>query len=174
MIKNRMLVTLLLAAAGAVAVVAVQARADQSKSGSSVTLTPHDLKWMGTPPGLPSGAQLAVLEGDPTKSGYYTIRLKMPGSYTIAPHWHSQDEHITVISGTFHAGMGDTLNRASASTLPAGSYLSLSGHMNHFAWSKGAAVVQISGQGPFDINYVNPEDDPRRQGQGSQGSQGGN
>ena len=32
---------------------------------------------------------------------------------------------------------------------------------NHFATTKTGAVIQISATGPFDMNYVNPADDPR-------------
>jgi hypothetical protein len=48
---------------------------------------PDQIKFGPAPPVLPSGAQLAVLEGDPTGSlGDFTIRLKVPDSYRIAPH----------------------------------------------------------------------------------------
>ena len=51
------------------------------------TFTPDQVKFGPAPPFLPSGAQLAVLEGDPmASSGDFTIRLKMPDGYKIAPH----------------------------------------------------------------------------------------
>jgi hypothetical protein len=34
--------------------------------------------------------------------------------------------------------------------------------MRHYAWVKGETVVQINLQGPFDIFYVNPADDPMK------------
>jgi len=33
--------------------------------------------------------------------------------------------------------------------------------MNHYAWASSPTVVQVHGQGPFAITYVNPADDPR-------------
>jgi hypothetical protein len=34
--------------------------------------------------------------------------------------------------------------------------------VRHFAWAKGETVIQVSGIGPFEVNYVNPADDPRK------------
>src|SRR5690242_11768458 len=67
--------------------------------------TPDQLKWQEGPPSLPPGAKIAVLEGDPTKEGPFTMRAKMPDGYSVPPHIHPATEHITVISGTFNFGM---------------------------------------------------------------------
>src|SRR5271168_3778115 len=73
--------------------------------------TPEQIKYGPPPPFVAAGAQLAVLEGDPTaNSGDFTIRLKMPSGYKIAPHWHPKRENVTVISGSFKVGMGDTFD----------------------------------------------------------------
>jgi quercetin dioxygenase-like cupin family protein len=73
-----------------------------------VVLTPGDLKWMDAPPGLPPGAKIAVLDGDPNKKGPFTVRLQTPAGYKGPPHTHPTAEHITVISGTFNIGTGDS------------------------------------------------------------------
>ena len=71
--------------------------------------SPDQIKYGPVPPVLAPGAQMAVLEGDPTgSSGDFTIRLKMPDGYRIAPHWHPKRENVTVISGSFKVGMGDS------------------------------------------------------------------
>jgi len=123
--------------------------------------TPKEVTWGAAPPFLPAGVKLAVLEGDPSQAGEYTLRLSMPDGYKIPAHSHPTVENVTVVSGEFHAGMGDKLDRAHALTLPAGSFASLPAKMNHFAWAKGKTVVQVHGTGPFAITYVNPSDDPR-------------
>jgi hypothetical protein len=47
-------------------------------AGQHIMIMPDQLKWGPAPPSLPAGAQMAVLEGDPTKRGLFTMRLKMP------------------------------------------------------------------------------------------------
>jgi hypothetical protein len=37
-----------------------------------------------------------------------------------------------------------------------------SAHMNHYAWASEDTVVQVHGQGPFAITYVNAADDPSK------------
>src|SRR5688572_20600935 len=69
-------------------------------------LTPQQMTWGDGPPSLPPGAKVAVLQGDPTKPGPFTIRARMPAGYKIPAHWHPTDENITVISGLFNMGMG--------------------------------------------------------------------
>jgi quercetin dioxygenase-like cupin family protein len=126
-----------------------------------VSVTADDIKWGDAPPTLPKGGQLAVLHGDPSKKGAFTIRFKMPDGYKIPPHWHTQDEQLTVVSGTLLLHMGDTMD-APAHDLGAGAYHYLPGKMHHAAEGKGETVVQIHGMGPFDIHYLNPADDPSR------------
>jgi hypothetical protein len=125
-----------------------------------VLLTPDDVKWGPAPPSVPPGAFVAVLEGDPTKAGPFTIRLKLPDGYKVAPHWHPTDEHLTVIQGTFRAGMGDTATEAGYKDFPAGSYITMPKTMHHFAAAKGEVIVQVQSMGPFVVNYVNPADAP--------------
>ena len=120
-----------------------------------------DVEWGDAPPELPKGAQLAVLHGDPSKKGVFTIRLKMPEGYKIPPHWHTQDENLTVVSGTLMLHMGDSMDSPSHD-LDAGAYHFLPGKMHHAAEAKGGTVVQVSGSGPFDIHYLNPEDRPKK------------
>jgi hypothetical protein len=123
--------------------------------------SPDQIKFGPAPPALPLGAQLAVLEGDPMgSSGDFTVRLKMPGGYRIAPHWHPKRENATVISGSFKVGMGDTFDVSKMNTFPAGSFAYLDPDMHHYAMAVGETVVQIHGMAPLQVNYVNPADDP--------------
>jgi quercetin dioxygenase-like cupin family protein len=124
-------------------------------------VNPADLKWMDAPPGLPAGAKMAVLDGDPTKKGSFTVRLQAPTGYKIPPHTHPTAERITVISGSFHLGMGDKFDESAGKELEPGGFAVMPAGMKHFAWSSGEAVVQINSEGPFVIKYVNPADDPR-------------
>ena len=125
--------------------------------------TSDQVKYAPAPPFIPAGAQLAVLEGNPmASSGDFTIRLKMPDGYKIAPHWHPKRENVTVISGNFKVGMGDQWDEAKMMTFPAGSFAYLDPEMHHYAMASGEVVVQVHGMSPLQFNYVNPADDPSK------------
>ncbi|MDQ6699624.1 MAG: cupin domain-containing protein [Acidobacteriota bacterium] len=130
----------------------------------AILLTPSDLKWSPAPAesGLPSAVQLTVLSGDPFKPGLFSLRLKIPDGGAVAAHWHPTDEFVTVIQGTFAAGMGDKLEASALHEFPTGSYIVMPKRMHHFASAKGETIVQIEAMGPFAINYVNAADDPRK------------
>ena len=120
-----------------------------------------DAQWGPAPPMLPAGAQIAVLAGDPTKSGAYVIRLKFPADYTIPAHSHPTNENVTVVSGELLVGMGDSVNKASAKGLGVGGFGLLPANMNHFAFTRQETTIVLFGQGPVEFKYVNASDDPR-------------
>jgi quercetin dioxygenase-like cupin family protein len=131
-------------------------------ASSHIMLAASDMKWGPAPDALPSGAQLAVLEGDPSKAGArFVIAAKFADGYTIPPHWHPTDEAVTILSGTLQMEMGKTVNAAAFKDLGAGSFALMPAKQPHMARAKGETVVQISAMGPFEITYVNPKDDPR-------------
>ncbi|HKV64636.1 MAG TPA: cupin domain-containing protein [Candidatus Acidoferrum sp.] len=127
------------------------------------SFTPDTIPWGPAPPVVRPEAQFAVLEGDPTAStGDYTIRLKMPDGFRIAPHFHPLRENVTVISGTFKLGMGDEFEANKMKAFGAGSFAFLDPDMHHFAMACGETIVQVHGQSPLQFNYINPNDDPSR------------
>ena len=131
-----------------------------SGPSKSLMVAATGLTWGDAPPVLPAGAKMAVVSGDPGKAGLFAIRLQLPAGYNIAPHWHPTDEHVTVLSGTFGLGMGETAG--SVKDLPAGSYALMPAEMRHFAKAVTATTVQVDGMGPFVLNYVNAADDPSK------------
>ena len=139
----------------------------QSNSGTSMSHTGHsfintkDLKWIDGPPGLPAGARFAVLDGDPSKEGLFTIRAILPANFKIPAHWHPSTENVTVLEGTLYLGMGEKLDESKATALMAGGFTALPGKMGHFAFTKDGATIQVYAMGPFAITYYNPADDPR-------------
>jgi quercetin dioxygenase-like cupin family protein len=125
-------------------------------------VTPDHVKWVDGPAALEKGARMAILEGDPSKDGPFVIRVKLPDGLRIMPHTHPKDERVTVISGTLYLGMGATFDAKAAKAMPAGSYGRTGAGMKHFAWVKGETILQVHGTGPWAIDYVNPQDDPRK------------
>jgi quercetin dioxygenase-like cupin family protein len=136
----------------------------QDHSGGISLHPPAELKWQNGPPSLPKGAQIAVLEGDPSKEGPFVFRVKVPDGYRIPPHTHPKTERVTVISGQFNIGMGDKFDEKALTPMPAGTYGYWEAGMKHFVQIKGETVAQFHGMGPWSIQYVNPADDPRIQG----------
>ncbi len=149
---RKTLLTCLLLIAPAVVLAAKPAK-------EAVMLNASDVQWGDAPPDFPKGANLAVLFGDPAKAGPFAMRFKMPDGYKIAPHWHSQDEQLTILSGTFVLHMGDTMD-APAHELTVGGFHFLPAKAHHAAEARGEVIVQVNGTGPFDIHYLNPADNP--------------
>jgi quercetin dioxygenase-like cupin family protein len=134
----------------------------QGTSDKEIFINSKDIKWGDAPPSVPKGAKLAVLQGDPGKTGPFVIRLMLPPGYKLPPHSHSQDESLTVISGTFYFGTGDKLEMSKAHALTAGGFHALAATDHHYAFAKTPTVVQVNGMGPFNITYINPDDDPQK------------
>ena len=153
---------LLLAAGSASAQSSTAALAGVEKGAHhAIIATVGTMKWAPGPASLPAGARAVLLDGDPAKPGPFTMRLWLPDGYRIAPHFHTGDERITVISGTFLLGMGDRFDASALKALETGTYASMPAGMRHFVQARGETVVQLNNMGPWALHYVNPADDPR-------------
>jgi quercetin dioxygenase-like cupin family protein len=124
-------------------------------------VTADEVVWGPGPASIPGGAEAVVLYGDPTAEGLFALRLKLPDGYLIPPHTHPKPEIVTVISGTFRVGMGETANESEAKDLPQGSFFAFPPGMAHYAYAEGETVIQLNSTGPWALDYINPEDDPR-------------
>ncbi len=124
-------------------------------------VTPDKLEWADVP-SLPAGAKLAVIQGPLHQAAPFTMRLRFPANYEIPAHWHPAIEHVTVISGAFHMGAGDKLDRSKSMPLGSGAVAIMQPGTRHFGWTRDETIIQVHGVGPWAINYVNPADDPRR------------
>ena len=123
---------------------------------------PKEVRWQAGPPSLPPGAEFAVLEGDPSKPGPFVFRVKVPDGYRIPPHTPPRPERVTILAGAVHLGMGEMFDATKGETLPVGAYGTWPAGMKHYVWVEGETIVQFHGEGPWVIEYVNPDDDPRK------------
>lgn len=137
------------------------ASAAWAQSGDHKIVLPKDLKWADVP-SLPKGAKASVIEGPMNEAVPFTVRLKFPANYRIPPHWHAGVERVTVLSGTFHMGLGEKFDQKKTHALPVGGIMIMQPKTPHFAWNKSETVVQIHSTGPWSVTYVNPADDPRK------------
>jgi quercetin dioxygenase-like cupin family protein len=119
------------------------------------------ISWGPAPAVFPAGAKMAVLQGDPSQTALFTVRLDMPDGYRIPPHFHPTDEHVTVITGTFLVGMGDSIVPSKTMALPAGGFITAPANGHHYAIARGHTVVQVHAMGPFALTYVRPADAPK-------------
>jgi len=122
---------------------------------------PGEIEWKKGPASLEPGAEFAVLEGNPGKPGVFTMQIRMPDGFRISPHTHPNVERVTVLSGTFHLGSGKEFDKNATKPLKAGSYTSMPPEMPHYVIAEGETVVQLTSVGPWEINYIRTEDDPR-------------
>jgi hypothetical protein len=99
--------------------------------------------------------QLAVVQGNPMQAGVpYTLRLSCTDGTKIAPHWHPMTENVTVVKGTFAIGMGSKWDPAALKDISVGGFVSAPARMRHFAMCKGDSIIQVHGNGPFVVNFV--------------------
>lgn len=126
-----------------------------------ILVNAKNIKWGAAPPDLPKGAKVAVLFGDPTATGPFVMRLSLPSKYKVPFHWHTQAEQMTVISGTLYVASTETYDKKIAHAVKPGGFVIVPARAQKFAFTKGSAVVEIHGDGPFDVKYTNPGDDPQ-------------
>lgn len=139
----------------------VQAQMVHKSNKDHVMIKPGDIQWVDGPPSLPPGSKIAVIEGDPKAEGLFTMRIKIPANYKIMPHWHPANEHVTVVEGSFHMGLGEKYDEKAATEIPIGGFAIMNKGTRHYAFTTKESIVQLHGMGPWGINYVNPADDPR-------------
>lgn len=118
-----------------------------------VITTPDATNWTAGTGGY-AGTQMAVLLGDPTKSGMYIMRVKLPAGTSFPPHVHGGTENVTVISGTLLVGLGKTADQSQMKALPAGTFVSVPPNLPHYAMAKEETVVQIEGIGPETMTPI--------------------
>jgi quercetin dioxygenase-like cupin family protein len=133
-----------------------------AQASHAIVASPDKITWAPAPPSLPPGAKLAVLEGNPTEAGDFTMRLLMPDRYRIPPHFHPVTEHVTVMKGTLKLGMGEKFDASAMTKLSTGTFGALEPGTRHFAEAEGETILQLHGVGPWRLTYVNPADDPRQ------------
>jgi quercetin dioxygenase-like cupin family protein len=108
-----------------------------------------DLKWEVMVPELGADSpQASILRVDPqTRATQLLIRI--PKQMHVPMHWHSANETHTVIKGTFvfeHDGQRHELGPGGFNYLPA--------RMHHQAWASDDALVFITVDSGWDVNWV--------------------
>ena len=148
-------------ATSAILLTATSSVADMPYHGEGhVMLTPAEMAW-GPVASMAAPAEIFIIEGDLTQAAPFTVRLKLPAGYDVLPHIHPAYERVTVISGTFHFAHGEEFDRDAMTELPAGSVAIMAPGQPMFGHASEDTVIQLHGTGPWGIEYIRAEDDPR-------------
>lgn len=124
-------------------------------------ILPEEIDWKPFA-AFPPAVRLAVVVGQPSQEGPYTIRVRVPGDVKLMPHRHPEDRVYTVISGIFYVGLGDEFDADKLRAFPPGAVIVLPGNTSHFHWAKsGEYITQVTAIGPLGLEYVAAKDDPR-------------
>jgi quercetin dioxygenase-like cupin family protein len=135
-----------------------------------IMMAPDDMKYGPLPSWAVSGKpsventgtfEVAVLAGNPSKPGLYTVRARCTDGYKIAPHWHPTAENVTVLQGQLSVGMGSKWDSDALKAMPTGAFASMPAGMRHYAQCNGDTVLQIYGDGPLKLNFVSSAPTPR-------------
>ena len=150
---NKILTVLAFAMSALLASTSVTNAEPQIDPNAMTIVNAEDMQWQDYP-GLP-GVKFVVLYGDPKKEGVYVIRAKFAPHTMSRPHWHPEARYVTVISGTWWGGTGDSFDPDLTVPLKAGSFaVHTPGEVHYDGARDEEAVVQIIGVGPSGTNVV--------------------
>lgn len=160
--KRLQLTTLALASSTALLAAAALAGVEKGvEKDGHLMVSQDDLEWNELS-SMPPGALVSVLEGDPAKDESFTMRIQFPANYKIPLHTHPAVERVTVLSGTLYLGIGETFDREEARPLSPGALAVMDEGVPMFGFTaEEPVVIQLNGTGPWGIDYLDPEEDPR-------------
>ena len=127
----------------------------------AIAITPPEMKWGAQGSLAMAGMEQVNLVGNPSKPGPYTLRLKFPAGYKLAPHSHPDSREVTILSGTWYTGYGENFDAAALKALPAGSFYTEPANFAHFVEVREPVTIQVSGTGPSGRVFVKPTDNAR-------------
>ena len=114
-----------------------------------------DLQYRPCPPELPSGCEIAILEGHPqTAAKMFTVRFRLQSGLYMRPHIHPSDERVTVLEGTVSVAFGYTATRENAKQFGPGDYYVNEKNAIHQVWIDEPSLLQITGVGPWEARFV--------------------
>ena len=122
----------------------------------TIQATTDTIVWKPAPPSLPAGSSIAVLEGNPTAPGMFTLRVRAPAGARLAAHTHPRPERVTILSGTVGVGFGPYYDQTRLKVFRAGDFYVNPPGEAHFVSFAEDSEVQITGQGPWVVEPATP------------------
>lgn len=114
----------------------------------------EDIQWKPCPPNLPSGCEIAVLEGSPQSPDLFTVRFRVSDEFVMPPHSHPKDERVTVLEGKMSVAFGMDGTRENAKQFGPGDYYVNAREAIHTVWADTLSIIQITGIGPWEAKFV--------------------
>ena len=105
-----------------------------------------------------AGVEVAVLSGNPSKPGVYSLIMKIPKGVKTSVHTHADVwRHSVVISGTLYFAFGDEWNSDSLIPMGPGTFFTEGPTDAHYAWAKdGPVVAFLTAMGPTSTDALAP------------------
>ena len=138
--------------------------ANFATSDGQLLVRAKSIRWGPAPPSFPAGAKAALLQGNPAASGPFVIRLQLPAKYKIAFHSYAKPQDVTVMSGTLFVASTETFDKKKAFSIKPGDFYHLPGQASQFLFTKDETVIEIHGDGPYELKYSTASDDPLKGG----------
>lgn len=113
-----------------------------------------DVPWGPCAPTLPSGCEMAVLEGSPQSADLFTVRFRLSEEFVMPPHSHPKDERVTVLRGKMFVAFGVDATRQNAKQFGPGDYYVNARGAVHTVWSEAHSIIQITGIGPWEAHFI--------------------
>ncbi len=121
----------------------------QAKAGQAMDASYEDRPWQTIVPELGADSpQISILRVDPVTQATQLL-IRVPKQMHVPMHWHSANETHTVIRGSWtfeHEGMRHQLGPGGFNYIPA--------KMPHQAWASNDALVFITVDSAWDVNWV--------------------
>jgi quercetin dioxygenase-like cupin family protein len=119
-------------------------------------LKPDDIRWEQRRR-VPD-VFVAAIYGEQSQPGAYAFRVRAQAGHTLPPHTHPDERTITVLSGTYWAGIGKTYDESRLVPYPAGSFYVIPAGLPHYAAVlEGEVVFQEAGMGPSRFDIIQAE-----------------
>lgn len=112
------------------------------------------LQWRATE-GNTLGVQTAILEGDPSKPGFYLTINRFPPGVMSRPHYHPDERYVVVLRGTWNTGEGDAVTPEKTVPLKVGDYMRHPAGGHHYDGGLDEETyIAISGYGPTSATVL--------------------
>lgn len=121
----------------------------QARAGQAMGARYEDVQWQTIVPELGADSpQISILRVDSVTQATQLL-IRVPKQIHVPIHWHSANETHTVIRGNWtfeHEGIRDQLGPGGFNYIPA--------KMRHQAWASSDALVFITVDSAWDVNWV--------------------